>query len=147
MKRRIYYCPRRFRWTDPKTGKTVTVPRGYPSDGASGPANDVFSYGWFAHDVLRDRGTWDDGTACTASDASRVLSNILFSEGRWIRAGVWYPATWAWTALKDVLRIKKPGMRIPQPEKAGLVEYVDRPLMRAIAMRRLKTYKTISRNQ
>lgn len=124
MKKRVYYCPREFRRTDLKTGKTVTVPQGYPSDGASGPANDIWSYGWFAHDVLRDRGTWDDGSRCTAREASRVLRDILLCEGRYARAFIWYPFTFLWTGLMDVLRVEKPGFLTPKPERAGFIDLI-----------------------
>ena len=116
----IYYCPRTFSWTDAKTGKTVTVVAGYPSDGASG-AIDIFSYGWFAHDVLCDRGTWDDGTACTSRDASRVLKDILKSEGRVVRAFYWGFFTWVHTSMPWG-RMGGTGLRVAQPDKAGVVE-------------------------
>jgi len=120
---RRYYCPREFVWVDPKTEKTITVPLGYPSDGATG-ATDVWSYGWFAHDLLCDRGTWDDGTKCTPRDASRVLKDVLKSEGRWLRARLWGFATWAYTSMPWV-KLGEVGERIPIPEKAGMVDLID----------------------
>lgn len=113
-----YYAPRKISWTDDKTGKTVTVPKGYPSDGASGPAIDIYSNAWWFHDVLCDRGTWDDGTKCTAKDASRVLKDVLGKEGRHVRAPVWGFLTWCWTAC---VGIGKVGMRKAEPKKAGEV--------------------------
>lgn len=118
-KRRTYYCPKDFSHTDGKTSKTVTAPAGYPSDGASG-AIDIYSYGWFVHDVLCDRGTWDDGAKCKPKDASRVLRDILRSEGRRFRAFYWYWATLAHTKRTG---LGKRGMRKALPERAGDVEY------------------------
>lgn len=111
-----YYAPRKMTWTDSKTGNTVTVPKGYPSDGASGPAIDIYSNAWWFHDVLCDRGTWDNGTPCTAKDASRVLKDVLNKEGRHIRAPFWGFITWCWTAS---VGIGKVGMRKSKPSLAG----------------------------
>jgi hypothetical protein len=120
MKRR-YYCPREFTWIDKKTGESVTVPVGYPSDGATG-ATDIWSYGWFAHDILCDRGTWDSMKICTPRDASRVLKDILHSEGRWFRAFTWGFFTYVYTRITG---IGSNGEREAVPEKAGLIELID----------------------
>lgn len=80
-----YYSLRYKKW--------VTVPKGYLSDGATG-AMDICSEGWWVHDVLCDRGTWDDGTPVTNWQASQVLQDILHSEGRWFRKRTWFWATW-----------------------------------------------------
>ena len=91
----IYRCPYNIEYHDPVCGKNVTVPDGYASDGATGPmVPDLWSESWWVHDVLCDRGAWDDGTPCTNWDASRVLGDILRSEGRWFRARTWRWATW-----------------------------------------------------
>ena len=71
----------------------VIVPKGYRSDGASGPASDIWSDAWWVHDVMCDRGTWENGTKCTNLEASRVLSDILSDENRWIRSKTWLFAT------------------------------------------------------
>jgi hypothetical protein len=73
--------------------KTVTVPEGYLSDGATG-AIDIYSDGWWVHDKLCDTGIFDDGTPCTNKQASTILSDILRSEGRWCRAIYWWPMTY-----------------------------------------------------
>jgi len=80
-----YYSPRYKKW--------VIVPAGYKSDGATG-AIDIYSDGWWVHDKLCDTGTWECGTLCSNLQASTVLSDILRSEGRWLRAIYWWPATW-----------------------------------------------------
>jgi len=101
MKKRIYFLKANS-WLDEKSGKRLSWPDGYPSDGASGPANDIVSLAWKAHDVLCDRGTWDDCTPCSPRDASRVLKDILMLEGRWFRAYVWGPSTFLWTTMKGI---------------------------------------------
>ena len=89
MTRRIkYYCPYRITYRSPRYGKFVTVPKGYPSDGATG-AFDIWSESWWVHDALTDRGTWDDGTPCTNWQASAVIGDILKHEGRRFRAVYW----------------------------------------------------------
>lgn len=73
--------------------KEVTVPAGYISDGATG-AYDITSRGWWVHDLLCDRKTWDDGTYCTRWQGSTVLHDILKEEGHWFRCHSWRIATW-----------------------------------------------------
>ncbi len=85
LKRRIYYYSERY-------GKSVLVPEGYTSDGATG-AFDIESESWWVHDLLCDIGRWADGTKVTNWQASRVLSDILWDEGRQVRSGVWLVAT------------------------------------------------------
>ena len=97
LRRRIgrmkYSAPERIVYFSPRYEKTVTVPKGYLSDGASGPASDIMSNAWWVHDVMCDTGKWDDGTPCTNWQASQVLHDILKSEGRWIRCLTWKWAT------------------------------------------------------
>jgi hypothetical protein len=90
--RKKYSNPKEIVYFSHRYGKFVTVPYGYRSDGATG-AIDIWSSGWWVHDVLCDRGTWDDGTPCTNWQASMVLADILESEGRWLRKHTWKWAT------------------------------------------------------
>jgi hypothetical protein len=92
--RKMYPCPKRIVYYSPRFKKTVTVPEGYLSDGASGPAADIYSKSWWVHDVMCDLGKWDDDTRCTNFEASKVLSDILKSEGRNIRSFTWFWATY-----------------------------------------------------
>ncbi len=85
-KKKLVYYSKRY-------NKYITVHKGYQSDGATG-AIDITSDGWWVHDVLCDTGEFDDGTKCTNWQASTILSDILRSEGRWLRAIYWFPATW-----------------------------------------------------
>jgi len=103
--------------------KFKTVRFGYPSDGASGPAMDIYTDGWWVHDPLCDPpprdewplcaigfwetdGYWDDGTKCTRWQASMVLHDILTQEGRWFRGDVWGSATWVGGLKKLFTSIK-----------------------------------------
>jgi hypothetical protein len=88
----MYFNKEAFRYRVRRYVKTVTVPLGYPSDGATG-ARDISSMAWWVHDVLCDTGKWDDGTPCTNIQASMVLYDILESEGRWFRKYTWSVAT------------------------------------------------------
>lgn len=74
--------------------KTVTVPAGMVSDGATG-AMDITSRGWWVHDRLCNTGKWDDGTKLTNWQCSQVLQDILAEEGRWVRSKYWFWFTWA----------------------------------------------------
>ena len=74
--------------------KNITIkPSDMPYDGATG-AKDINSFGWLFHDVLCRDGRFDDGSKCTNWQASKVLSDILESEGRWFRGKSWFIATW-----------------------------------------------------
>ena len=94
----MYINPSSWTYHNERFNKDRTVPAGYPSDGASGPAVDIYSRGWWVHDVLTDPDymRWDDGTPCPNRDASLVLHDILMAEGRWIRARTWFVATYLW---------------------------------------------------
>ena len=83
----------KFAYHSNRYNQEVTVPVGYSSDGATG-AKDITSRGWWVHDILCDRGTFDDGTPCTNWQASSILSDILKDEGRWFRSRSWFVATW-----------------------------------------------------
>ena len=79
-------------YTSPRYGKTAIVPAGYVSDGATG-AMDIASRAWFVHDILCERGFWDDGTPLTNWQCSTVLYDILSEEGRKWQAVRWRYAT------------------------------------------------------
>ena len=100
LKETIVYKSKRY-------GKTITVPKGYISDGASG-AIDIYSDSWWVHDWIcgnfhpdvdpdsprPEGGVFDDGTLINNKQASQILSDILQSEGRYWRAQYWYTFTW-----------------------------------------------------
>lgn len=82
----MYINPEFITYKDPKTGKTLTVPPGYKSDGATG-GFDVCPPSFFAHDwgcgnYLGDGpkpvgGVWDDGSKMTNWQLSTLHSNML----------------------------------------------------------------------
>lgn len=82
----------------------VVLPKGYKSDGASGPAEDIVSTGWWVHDKLYEDKKWADGTKCSPWQSSMVLSDILHAEGRWFRAFTWF---WATLGYESFSRKKK----------------------------------------
>ena len=86
----FYSCPFDITYYSPRYRLVKSVPLGFLSDGASGPAEDIYSEGWWVHDKLYRDGTWDDGTICTRFEADVVLYDILVSEGRWFRARSWW---------------------------------------------------------
>jgi hypothetical protein len=76
-------------------GKSVTVSSPYRSDGATS-APDIDSDAWWFHDVLCDRGTWDDGTPLTNWQCSTVLYDTMRDDGfSWSRSTVWRHITFA----------------------------------------------------
>jgi len=75
-------------------GHEVYVPAGRRSDGATG-AFDIISNSWWIHDELCNNGCFQDAFICTNLMASTVLSDVLKSEGRWIRARYWFLFTLA----------------------------------------------------
>ena len=88
-----YLCPKEINYYSKRYDKHVTVWKDYPSDGATG-ACDIDSTAWWVHDVLCDRGTFDDGTECNNWQCSMVLRDILWTEGFWVRSITWRPMTW-----------------------------------------------------
>lgn len=88
-----YVLHREIAYYSPRYKKYATVPEGYRSDGSTG-GEDIVSEAWWVHDILCDRGAWDDKTKCSNRQASLVLYDILKSEGRWFRARTWFLATW-----------------------------------------------------
>lgn len=73
--------------------KTITVPVGRISDGATG-ALDITSRGWWVHDELCRSGCWDDGTPLSNWQCSQVLQDVLNEEGRRCQAKYWFWFTW-----------------------------------------------------
>ena len=79
-------------YTSPRYGKTITIPSGMISDGATG-AMDITSRGWWIHDQLCLTGCWDDGTPLSNWQCSQVLQDVLKSEGRYWQSKRWFFAT------------------------------------------------------
>ena len=106
-----YENPKQIAYWSERYHKGIIVPEGYKSDGASGPASDIWSDAWWVHDVMCDHGVWSDGTKCTNWQASRVLSDILSDENRWIRSKTWLWATFLFGGGKarknGMIKLKK----------------------------------------
>lgn len=73
--------------------KWVTIKKGDKSDGATS-APDIDSWCWLIHDDLCNFGVFEDGSKCTNWQASKILSDILRTEGKWLRSFTWFTATW-----------------------------------------------------
>ena len=89
-----YLCPAYISYYSTRYKKFVKVDVGYPSDGATGTF-DLNTIAWWVHDVLCDRGTWEDGTKVSNLQASFVLYDILMSDGHWFYARRWFVMTLA----------------------------------------------------
>ena len=90
---KLYEALNTVSYYSPRYNRTVTVEKGFRSDGATG-ARDVQTDGWGFHDVLCDRGTWDDGTRVDNWTASTVLGDVLWRDGHRFRAVYWWWATY-----------------------------------------------------
>ncbi len=88
-----YQCAESYIYYSTRYNRSVTVPLSFMSDGATG-APDLNTDAWWVHDVLCDKGTWDDGTPIDNWDASTVLGDILWHDGYRFLAVVWWWATW-----------------------------------------------------
>lgn len=82
-----------FTYHSPRYNKSVTVPAGKISDGATGTF-DIVTRGWWVHDQVCDTGRWDDGSKVSNWQASQVLQDILTEEGRVTQGMRWFWATW-----------------------------------------------------
>jgi hypothetical protein len=88
-----YRLNKGFTYESPRYCKSVTLPDGMLSDGATG-AMDITSRGWWIHDQLCNRGQWDDGTPLSNWECSQVLQDVLKAEGRYWQSKRWFWATW-----------------------------------------------------
>ena len=84
----LYVLDEDVTYTSPRYNKSIKLKKGYTSDGATG-AIDINSLGWWVHDKMCDEMVWNDGSPATRWQGSRVLSDILASEGYWARAQYW----------------------------------------------------------
>lgn len=93
----MYVNPEEIVYHSKRYGKTVTVPQGYVSDGATG-ALDRCPEAFYVHDWALGNyvgwgprppiGRWDDGSKMTNWQASTLHCDILREHGRWAR-GIW----------------------------------------------------------
>lgn len=86
VKENLVYWSKRYK-------KRITIKKGDKSDGATS-APDIDSFCWLIHDDLCNFGVFEDGTKCSNWQASKILSDIMREEGRWLRSLTWFAATW-----------------------------------------------------
>lgn len=72
--------------------RSVTVPEGFLSDGASSPVATNAGYAWIIHDWCYAKHEWDDGRHMTRVEADKLMRLILRHETRWLDAFCWYAA-------------------------------------------------------
>lgn len=94
-----------FTYYSERYDKHVTCEAGMLSDGATFAKDLKGSMGWWVHDKLCERCSWDDGTPVSNWQASRVLGDILKAEEYGVRTRTW---TWA-TFLLGGWKIKFKG--------------------------------------
>ena len=87
-----YICDETFIYFSDRYYRSVTVRKGFKSDGATG-AKDIKSNAWWVHDVVSRYNKFDDGFECTVLQSSFILHDILKSEGFYISAKTWFVAT------------------------------------------------------
>ena len=86
-------------------GRWVRLKTGFLSDGATGARDLPDSWSWLVHDKLCDDAAWDDGSPCSAWQASQVLSDILDSEGYGMRRWTWKWATFLFGSINIKRRV------------------------------------------
>jgi len=81
-------------------GKWVYIEAGFKSDGATGALDLKDSWSWWVHDELCESAVWQDGSPCSAEEASQVISDVLDAEGHMIRRFTWKWATFLFGSWK-----------------------------------------------
>jgi hypothetical protein len=104
-----YRTIRELLYYSPRYKKSVIVPSGFESDGATGAIDiegpirmvviatgqyRMASLSWIVHDKLCEDMKWADGSPCSRWQGSNVISDILRSEGHYFRDGYWKYATY-----------------------------------------------------
>ena len=100
----VYVCTERFVYYSKRYNRSVTVEKGFPSDGATGAIDIGALYktgarhkktaAWFVHDKICVTGKWDDGTLIDNWTASTIIGDILWADNYKIRAVVWWWMTY-----------------------------------------------------
>jgi len=88
-----YECIKPCTYYSPRFNRSLTVPLGFFSDGAT-DAPDIDTDAWWFHDVACRYGVWDDGTKIDNFTASTVLGDILWQDKFWFRSVYWWWATY-----------------------------------------------------
>lgn len=74
--------PYQLQWS----GKTLTVPRGFVSDGATMAPD--WGWAWIFHDYLYKWKRFDDGSVCSRKEADEIFAAISKQEGSSIFARI-----------------------------------------------------------
>lgn len=98
-----YTLPYEIHWCSERYGKSLTVPRGYLSDGATG-VRDIWSEAWWLHDFVCDGNPWNDGTPVSTAQEAWILHDKLKEEKRPIRAVAWGIATFCFRSTKKLFK-------------------------------------------
>lgn len=77
-----YVNPEEFTYRSERYGKSITIPKFEPSDGAT-MAPDLNKKAFTVHDRICKVGKWDDETPITNWQASTVYYDILKDSGHW----------------------------------------------------------------
>ena len=98
----MYENPNEIKYYSKRYDKTITVPQGYLSDGAT-YAIDFCPKSWYVHDwgcgnylgsgPKPKGGQWDDGTKMSNWQLSAIFHDILMEEGYWFIAKGRFVAT------------------------------------------------------
>lgn len=99
MSRIKYTNPKKIVYYSERYSKYVIVEKGYPSDGATGAIDIKNSISWWVHDKLKATEKFEDGSYCSNFKASRIISDILWNEGHYLRSHTWGLATFVWGEL------------------------------------------------
>ncbi len=89
----VYVCLEDYTYYSPRYKKSLTVPEDYPSNGAN-VVKDKCPTAFFVHDLICDKGKWDDGTPMCNREASSVYADILKDSGFWWRSKVRWIGTY-----------------------------------------------------
>ena len=92
-------------YDSPRYKKTVTVPVGFWSDGAT-MFPDVDSYFWVTHDYLvNGKGhDWDDGSHCSNWQASVIVWDILSAEKKHLIKAPVFLAVWGFGMIRQLFK-------------------------------------------
>jgi len=85
--RKKKYTSKGFTYYSERYGKSITVPKGFKTDGATG-VPDLAQEAWEVHDFIFSGGGFDDGTYPTNWQASNIYCDILTEKGFPIRGQI-----------------------------------------------------------
>ncbi len=89
FEKKKYINPRDITYHSRRYDKSLTVLKGFESDGSTASPN--LGKGWLFHDRAFEHGHWDDGTPIEFKQANRIMADIMEDEGwpKLIRKAYW----------------------------------------------------------